>query len=163
RERAVVLPAHVRGDRQVLRGGRMMTTMFRTRAVVCALGALAVAACTEPPAQEPPAKAKGDVELLSGEEHLVRIAMALKGVRPKASELERVRNDPDAIEAIVDDYMESPEFGATIREMHGEQWLTNVDPVFFPAGFRPLGALAGMDSQALNTSVTESPGRFVEH
>jgi hypothetical protein len=116
-------------------------------------------ACPAPPPVTPP----GDVTFLTPEEHLVRVAMALRGVRPTQAELDRVRDDESALDAIVDEYLGTPEMAATIREMHAEQFLTGVDPVFFPAGFRPLGALAGMDSHALNTSVVESPARYVEH
>lgn len=138
-----------------------MTARRLTHALVSALVPLALSvACTEPPPVTAP---PGTVTFLSPEEHLVRVAMTLRGVRPSSAELDRVRADDSALDDIVDAYMETPEFAATMREMHGEQWLTNIDPVFFPAGFRPLGALAGLTSQQLNLSVTESPGRFVEH
>jgi hypothetical protein len=120
----------------------------------------ALAGCPEPSPPPPPA---ADVALLTPAEHLVRVAMALRGVRPSAAELDRVRADASAIEEIVDDYLETPEMAATIREMHAEQFLTGVDPVVFPAGFRPLGPLAAMDSQQLNLSVVEAPARLVEH
>lgn len=131
--------------------------MTMKRMIFVLVGA-ALAGCPELP--PPPA---GDVALLTPEEHLVRVAMALRGVRPSADELERVRADGSAIEEIVDAYLQTPELAATIREMHAEQFLTGVDPAFFPAGFRPLGALAAMDSQQLNLSVVESPARYVEH
>ncbi len=128
-----------------------------TKLIIPAL-VVTLAACPAPP--PPPS---GDLSFLTPEEHLVRVAMALRGVRPTAGELQRVREDDSAIDAIVDDYLESDEMAATIREMHSEQFLTGVDPVFFPAGFRPLGALAAMDSQKLNLSIVEAPARFVEH
>ena len=77
---------------------------------------LLVAALAGCPALPPPPPA-GDVTVLTPEEHLVRVAMALRGVRPSAAELERVREDASAIEEIVDDYLETPELAATIREM----------------------------------------------
>lgn len=131
-----------------------------------ALGSIATlvtvgVACPQP-TPEPPL-VNGDVTFLTPEEHLVRVAMALRGVRPTEAELARVREDESAIDAIVDEYLDSPEMAATIREMHSEQFLTGVDPVFFPAGFRPIGALSGMDSHALNTSVVEAPARYVEY
>ena len=103
------------------------------------------------------------VEYLTPTEHLVRASMALRGIRPSLDELEAVREDPAYLPAIVDHYLESPEFGETIREMHGEQFLTAVDPAFYPAGFPTVGELSGMDMQRVNVSVTESPGRLVEH
>jgi hypothetical protein len=119
----------------------------------------ALSGCPTPPQPEQ----EGDIELLSADDHLIRVAMALKGTRPSKAELDSVRADASAIDGIVDDYLDSPEFGATVRDMHGEQWLTNIDAIIFPAGFRPIGQLADLDAQALNTSVVESPGRFVEH
>jgi Protein of unknown function (DUF1588) len=135
---------------------------LRSRAPACMILAFAAslgAACVKPPAEA----VTSNVEMLSSEEHLVRASMALRGVRPSEAELSRVRDDEGALDAIVDEYLESPAFAATVREMHGEQWLTQVDPVFFPAGFRPLGELAELDANALNMSVVESPGRFAEH
>ena len=131
-------------------------TTLATAAITC----VALSACPAAPPVTPP---NSDVTFLTAEEHLVRVAMALRGVRPTPAEVERVREDESAIDAIVDEYLETPEMAATVREMHAEQFLTGVDPVIFPAGFRPIGALSGMDSQVLNTSVVESPARYAEH
>ena len=96
-------------------------------------------------------------------EHLVRASMALRGVRPSFDELAAVQDDPDYLPAIVDYYLTTEEFAATIREMHAEQLLLNVDPAFFPAGFPPLGELAEMDLMSINRSVIDAPLRLIEH
>lgn len=47
--------------------------------------------------------------------------------------------------------------------MHEETLLTGVDPVIYPAGFPAIGALAGHELQAINTSVVQAPVRLIEH
>lgn len=103
------------------------------------------------------------VEYLSPVEHLTRASVALRGVRPSVDELEAVHDDPRYVEAIVDWYLTTPEFGATIRELHEEALLTGVDPVIYPAGFPAIGALAGRTLQDINTSIVQAPLRLIEH
>ncbi|HEY4221050.1 MAG TPA: DUF1585 domain-containing protein [Myxococcota bacterium] len=135
--------------------------MFARARAMLAIAPLALVwACPAPPAPKAETPA---VATLTPEQHLVRVAMALRGLRPTDDELAQVRADPSAIDPIVDGWLETPEFADTIRTMHAEQFLTNVDPVFFPAGFRPLGTLASLDSQKLNTSIVESPARLAEY
>ena len=74
----------------------------------------ALAACSEAPAHDPGAV------YLTPTEHLVRASMALRGIRPSLEELRAVDRDADALPAIVDRYLASPAFGATIRELHNE-------------------------------------------
>ena len=103
------------------------------------------------------------VEYLTPTEHLVRASMTLRGIRPSLEELSAVREDPSWVPAIIDHYLESPEMGATIREMHGEHMLSSVDAAIYPAGFPAVGSLAGMDVQRINESIVEAPTRLVEH
>ena len=112
---------------------------------------------------EPASKSGPAVEYLTPTQHLVRASMTLRGVRPSLDEIRAVEEDPSWLPAIVDHYLETPEFGATIREMHGEQMLIGIDGAIYPAGFPAIGPLAGMDVQRINQSIVEAPTRLVEH
>jgi hypothetical protein len=102
-------------------------------------------------------------QYLSPREHLVRVSMALRGTRPSADELAAVEADPAALEGIVDGYLESPNFGETMRDLHNESLLVLADYFIFPAGFVDLPPLEGTDPYVLNRSVMESSLRLVEH
>lgn len=99
------------------------------------------------------------VAMLSPTDHLVRVSMALRGVRPSVAELEQVRDDPEAISSLVDEYTRSPEFGETVRDLYDEALLLR--PFFFL--FPPRGAMGDMSMVAFNRSVQESPLRLIEH
>jgi hypothetical protein len=60
---------------------------------------------------------------LTPTEHLARASLALRGIRPSLAELQAVAAEPDRIAALVDRYLESAEFGATIRDLHDELLL----------------------------------------
>lgn len=126
-------------------------------AAVCAGGA-----CTseseppEPAAREAPA-------FLSPTDHLVRASMALRGIRPSIDELRAVAADPGALPGIVDAYLQSPEFGRTLRDMHNEALLVRPDFAYFPAGFQALAPLADRDLYTINRSIMEAPLRLIEH
>lgn len=100
---------------------------------------------------------------LSPAEHLARVSMALRGVRPSAEELAAVEADPDALEGIVDGYLEDPRFGTIVRDIHNDALLVLADFLVFPAGFVPKGPVADVDVYRLNRSITEAPLRLVEH
>ncbi|MEM6995454.1 MAG: hypothetical protein AAF721_33400 [Myxococcota bacterium] len=100
---------------------------------------------------------------LSPTEHLVRVSMALRGMRPSAAELATVADDPDALPGIVDEYLESPNFAETIRDLHNDTLLVLIDYFVFPAGFIPSGELADVEPYTLNRAVTEGPLRLIEH
>ena len=89
--------------------------------------------------------------------------MALRGVRPSAEDIAAVEADPAELDAIVDVYLDSAEFGATMRELHNDALLVLTDYFLYPAGFRPVGPLDGEDYYALNRSVMEAPLRLIEH
>lgn len=112
---------------------------------------------------EPGALEDTHAVMLTPTEHLLRASMALRGMRPAPDELEAVAADPDVLPSIVDYYLGTDEFGATIREMHAEALLIGVDPVAYPAGFPPVGVLSGMTMQELNGPLVESPLRLIEH
>lgn len=94
---------------------------------------------------------------------LVRIAMALRGVRPSEAELAAVDADPDALAGIVDAYLDTPEFGAIVRDLHNDALLVLADFGVPPAGFLAKDSLAGMDPYAINRSIMEAPLRLIEH
>jgi hypothetical protein len=96
-------------------------------------------------------------------EHLVRVSMALRGIRPSAEELAAVEADPTAIDAIVDGYLDDPRFGTIVRDLHNDALLVLADFLIFPAGFVPKGPVADVDVYRLNRSITEAPLRLVEH
>ena len=105
----------------------------------------------------------GAAPFLTPAEHLVRASMVLRGIRPSLEELDLVHEDPAYLPAIVDYYLTTQEFAATIREMHAESLVVGVDYYSFPAGFRPVGDMAGVTVTELNRSGSEVPLRLVEH
>ncbi|MBC8071810.1 MAG: DUF1588 domain-containing protein [Deltaproteobacteria bacterium] len=104
-----------------------------------------------------------DVVVLAPGERLVRISMALRGIRPSAAELDAVEADPNALGAIVDGYLGDPGFGETIRDLHNEALLVLSDYFIYPAGYPAIGPLEGRDPYALNRAITEAPLRLIEH
>ena len=53
--------------------------------------------------------------------------MALRGKRPSEADYAAVAEDPGALPAIVDAYLDSPELGAVIRDLHNDDLLVLVD------------------------------------
>src|ERR1043165_1326601 len=73
------------------------------------------------------------VSYLTPAAHLARASLALRGIRPSVSELVAVTRHPAQVARFIDRYLDSPEFGATIRELHNEvlllpPQLTNFTP-----------------------------------
>ena len=113
-----------------------------------------VAACSAPP--PPPTT----VTYLTPTEHLARASLALRGIRPSLAELRAVAADPGKLEALVDRYLASPQFGTTIRDLHNEvlllhPLLTNFTPPPSP----PLAAITFSD---MNRSIYDEPLRLIE-
>lgn len=103
------------------------------------------------------------VVLLEPTDHLVRVSMALRGVRPSPEELLAVNDDPDLLPEFVDAYLDDPRFGTVVRDLHNDALLVLADFLVYPAGFLPKGPVAEVDSYRLNRSITEAPLRLVEH
>jgi len=126
---------------------------------------LALAACVSEPASDgaetPPAD--GSVVPLSSTESLVRVSMAIRGKRPSAAELGAVEAHPERLEQLVSGYLESDDFGATIRDLYNEALQVRVAASLFPAGFAARDELEGEDVQRIGVSVTEAPLRLIEH
>ena len=110
------------------------------------------------PAPDPPPDADAPAEdpriHLSDLDRLARISMALRGLRPSPEEIDAIVADPDAIEGIVDDYLDSDAFGETIRDMHAELFLVRTD---VERRFPALGTLAGLPPLDIDSSAMEGP------
>jgi hypothetical protein len=107
------------------------------------------AACSAPP--PPPTT----LTYLTPTEHLARASLALRGLRPTAAELRAVAADPDKLEALVDRYLESPEFGAMIRDLHNEVLLLHPQLTnFTPPPSPPLQSISFTD---MNRSIYDEP------
>ncbi len=96
-------------------------------------------------------------EYLSPDEHLVRISMALRGTRPSLEDLDAVRQDPSRIPDFVDAYMQGPGFAETVRDLHNDALLTNVDGQL-PA----LAPLEDVQSFAISNSVMGTALHLIE-
>ncbi len=68
-----------------------------------------------------------EVALLSPSDQLIRVAMAIKGTRPTVEEFDAVAADPEALAGIIDDYLASPQFGETVRDIENQTLLTRVE------------------------------------
>src|SRR5688572_994650 len=71
------------------------------------------AACSSEPERNEPDEPE-TVAMLSPAEHLVRVSMALRGTRPSPEELREVRDNPEAVEQLVDQYLLDQGFGEMI-------------------------------------------------
>jgi hypothetical protein len=98
-----------------------------------------------------------DFAYLSPTDHLVRVSMALRGMRPSLDDLELVRTDPEAIESLVETYLDSPQFGTTIRDLHAEAYLTR--GFMLPA----VEDLDPFDTGLIASSLGDEPLRLIEH
>jgi hypothetical protein len=136
------------------------------RRLLC-LFAIVAAACGTPSGDDdtPPGDDDTDelegVVYLSPTDHLVRASMMLRGARPSIEELERVAADPDALPAIVDTYLDSPAFGAVMRDLHNETLLLRVEQPQLTLS--AVDALAGRTFAEINGSLFEEPLRLIEH
>lgn len=97
--------------------------------------------------------------LRSGEARLVRASMALRGIRPSVDELEVVLLDPGAVEGFVDDWLDDPEFGATLRDMHAEQLHLRSD---LHEMMPPVGALSDQTTYGIFDAISEGPLALIE-
>lgn len=102
-------------------------------------------------------------EPLPPTQRLLRASMALRGQRPSLEEYAAVQADADAYAELVDAYLRSPAFGATMRQ-HFTEWMElDQTPDAYPAGFPAIGDLAGIGTHRLNTSIIQAAGRLAEH
>ncbi len=112
----------------------------------------------------PPDTVSGaQTQALAPELRLQRASMLLRGQRPSLAEYERLRADPGAYDALVDEYLASPAFGATVRQLFTEWLELDQAPDTYPAGFPAIGPLEGLGTNELNRSVIQAAGRLAEH
>lgn len=112
------------------------------------------AADTDAPPGEP---------LLDPIDRLIRVSMALRGVRPSEADLAAIAADPERLGEAVDAYLADDRFGAIVRDLHNDALLVLTDFGIPPAGFQAKDTLAGMDIYAANRSIMEAPLRLIEH
>ncbi len=93
----------------------------------------------------------------------MRAALALTGRRPSDADRAAVAADGAAVAAIVDRYLDSPEFGATMRDLHNEALLVRTDFDNFPAGFQARAPLEELDRATINKSLFEAPLALIEY
>lgn len=122
---------------------------------------VALTACDDnAPPTPPDDTGDGTVVYLTPTQHLTRASLALRGMRPSLEDLRAVDANPDALPAIVDRYLTSPEFGETIRELHNETLLLRVEQNFLT--FSPIGGLTGATATRINGAVFDEPLRLIE-
>lgn len=93
-------------------------------------------------------------------DYLMRASMALRGVRPSPGEIAAVEADPSQLDAIVDGYVESPEFLEVMADLHAEMLLLRTDSVpQLPA----LGALSHSSAGEIYERGTAEPLKLVAY
>lgn len=124
---------------------------------------LLAAACGTDHGSPPPDAPTADPTLhyLSPTEHLTRASLALRGLRPSVADLQAVAADPTQLPAIVDRYLASPEFGATIEDLHNEQLLMRLEQPQFTVEPVAGTATEGATFLQLNQSLYQEPLRLI--
>lgn len=130
----------------------MMRTLAPVLAVLTACGT-DVRSSTGGGDDTPPEEISPTAVYLTPAQHLTRVSLALRGMRPSLEDLRAVDADPSKLAAIVDRYLDSPEFGETIMEMHNESLLMRIEQPTFT--FPDIGPLTGATARQVN-------GRFDE-
>jgi hypothetical protein len=98
------------------------------------------------------------VAYLSPTQHLLRASMVLRGFRPTLEEYAAVEADPEAIAGIVMNYVDTPEFGESLRDLENETLLLRAQ-LFQLTG---NGSLEGVRPAEMLEAMTESPLRTIE-
>jgi hypothetical protein len=112
--------------------------------------------------QAPDAPVAGATTYLTPTEQLVRASMVLRGTRPSLAELDAVQADPSALEAKVEEYVESPEFLETIKDLHAERLQLRTDTQF-QLPVEGILADKGYTQEDIYHATTESPLEFVKN
>lgn len=98
------------------------------------------------------------------EQRMQRISLLVRGTRPTLAEYERVSAGGEAeFTAWIDETLQSPEFGETVRAWFMTWLRADVAGEYYPGGFPAVGDLAGMPTGQLNRDVMQAPGRLAEH
>jgi len=77
-----------------------------------------------------PGPVSDDIEELPAHRLLIRASLDLRGVRPSVDDLDRIAADPDAYEALVDDYLADPRFADRVMDLFAEIYLTQTEQYF---------------------------------
>ncbi len=100
---------------------------------------------------------------LNSVQHLLRVSMAIRGFKPSLAELLSVQANPAMVATLTDQYLQSSDFGETIRDLHNESLKVKVPSFFAPAGFPSVGALTGQTLQHSNDAITDAPLRLIQY
>ena len=74
-----------------------------------------------------------EVEMYSSEwemtptQQLTRASLDLRGIRPSIAEIEAMAEDPESFQFLVEDFLHHPNFGARVRNLFAEIYLTRVE------------------------------------
>ncbi len=104
-------------------------------------------------------RGNGSPEPLQPEARALRTSMALRGMRPEVAAVQQIRADPERLEAWVDAWLDTREFGATLRDMHAEQLFLRTD---VDEQVPPVGPLAGFTTREVHEGLVEAPLRLIE-
>ncbi|MEZ4236910.1 MAG: hypothetical protein R3F59_12305 [Myxococcota bacterium] len=86
-----------------------------------------LSACDQPseaPAAEAPA---GEAVPMDAARLLTRASLDVRGVRPTLAELDRVEADPDAVDAMITEFVDDPRFGDRVADLFSEVYLTRTE------------------------------------
>lgn len=100
-----------------------------------------------------------ETDFRSADVRLVRASMALRGIRPSIEEMENILQDPGLLEGMIDEWLDDPEFGTMIRDMHAEQLKLRSDLHEVPP---PIGTLADLELYDIFHAVNEGPLVLIE-
>ena len=99
-------------------------------------------------------------EPLSPTAYLRRASLDLRGIVPTETELAEVEEAPDAVDGIVDGFLDDPRFENRLVDLFGEKWLTRADDFnvrSWEVGFPPEQDFAYL------RSIGEEPLRLMAH
>ncbi len=121
------------------------------------------AACgndVRPPPDDPvpPDEVSPTAVHLTPPQHLTRVSLALRGIRPSVEDLRAVAGDASVLTSIVDRYLESREFAETIMELHNDTLLMRIEQSQFT--FPDIGPLVGSTARKINARF-EEPLRLI--
>ena len=90
------------------------------------------------------------VSYLTPTAHLSRASLALRGIRPSLQDLKAVDADPSRLPVLVDGYLQSAEFGETIKDLHNATLLMRIEyPLLTPPTLGPLATTTFMEMNTL--------------
>ena len=103
-----------------------------------------------------PSESPDDGEAFDAVGALSRASLDLRGIRPSLEQLAAIEADPAAYDVMVSAYLEDERFGARVREMFAEIWLTRQDYYYVTASDYGLD-----DEISFSASVGDEPLRIL--